>query len=190
MSDQRDTFLKPSQKKQKINQTIVLVGLMGAGKSSVGWRLARRLGLPFFDSDKEIEKAAGCSIPDIYERWGEKAFKKAEYKVITRLLSGPVHVLSTGDGSFVEPELRALILKQTISIWLKADLDTLHQRVKHRHTRPQLFEGDSRDILAELVEERYPIYSQADLWVHSQDEAHEQTVDRLMEVLNPYLKDQ
>ena len=144
--------------------------------------------MPFFDSDKEVERAAGCSVVEIYERWGERAFREAEQKV-RRLLKGPAHVLSTGDGSFIEPALRQLILKQTISIWLKADLQTLHQRVTNRRTRPQLVEGNSWDILRELAEERYPIYGQANLCVESQEEAHERTADRLIRVLTAYQRD-
>lgn len=182
-----DYSVKKQPKKLFVPKTIAFVGLMGAGKSSVGWRLAKRLGLPFFDSDREVEKAAGCSISDIYALWGEKAFKEAERKVIHRLLSGPPHVLSTGDASFVPQDLREMILDKTITIWLQADLETIHQRVKHRQTRPQLFEGDSLEILSELVEERYNVYNQAHFSVESCDETHDQTVSRIINTLNTYL---
>lgn len=178
---------KKTAEKLTIPKTIALVGLMGVGKSSVGWRLAKRLDLPFFDSDREVEKAAGCSISDIYALWGEKAFKEAERKVIQRLLAAPPHILSTGDASFIPQDLREMILAQTISIWLQADLETLHQRVKHRQTRPQLFEGDSREILNELVGERYALYAQAHFSVQSCDETHDQTVTRIIDALSAYL---
>lgn len=168
-------------------QTIVLVGMMGVGKSSVGWRLARRLGIPFFDSDREVESAAGCSIPDIYALWGEDAFKEAERKVIKRLLSGGAHVLSTGDGSFTHPDLRQKMLDSALCVWLKADLETIYRRVRHRKTRPQLLAGDSRIILEKLLEERSSIYSQAHIVVESQDEAHDMTVERVLEGLREYL---
>lgn len=179
--------IKKTSEKLIVSKTIALVGIMGAGKSSVGWRLAKRLALPFFDSDKEVEKAAGCSISDIYALWGEKAFKEAERKVIRRLLDGPPHILSTGDASFIPQDLRDMILEKTITIWLQADLDTIHERVKHRQTRPQLFEGDSREILSELVEERYAVYDQAHFSVQSCDETHDQTVTRIIDTLNAYL---
>jgi shikimate kinase len=171
----------------KTSKTIVLVGMMGVGKSSVGWRLAKRLGVPFFDSDREVERAAGCSVPDIYALWGEKAFKEAEQKTIKRLLDGPVHVLSTGDGSFIHQDLRQRMLESAICVWLMADLETIYRRVSHRKTRPQLLEGDSKEILKSLMEERTPIYAEAQLSISSQEEAHDLTVERVLRSLATYL---
>ena len=168
-------------------KTIVLIGMMGVGKSSVGWRLARRLGLPFCDSDREVEQAAGCSIPDIYALWGEAAFKEAERKVLRRLLDGGVHVLSTGDGSFTHADLREQMLSTALCVWLRADLETIYRRVHHRKTRPQLLNVDSREVLADLLGERERFYRQAHLVVDSQDEAHEVTVGRVLEGLATYL---
>ncbi|MGL6187872.1 MAG: shikimate kinase [Holosporales bacterium] len=170
----------------KTSKTIVLVGMMGVGKSSVGWRLAKRLGVPFFDSDREVERAAGCSIPDIYALWGEQAFKEAEQKTIKRLLDGPVHVLSTGDGSFIYEDLRQRMLESAICVWLMADLETIYRRVSHRKTRPQLLEGDSKEILKSLMEERTPIYAEAQLSISSQEEAHDLTVERVLKSLVTY----
>ena len=169
-------------------RTIVLVGMMGAGKSSVGWRLARRLKIPFFDSDREVESAACCTIPDIYALWGEKAFKEAEARIIRRLLQTSPHVLSTGDGSFIQPDLQKEILENAIVIWLQADLETIHRRVRHRKTIPQLFEGDSLEILSTLIDQRSQIYAQAHLSVPSQDESHDLTVDRILKALSDYQK--
>lgn len=171
----------------RIPRTIVLVGLMGAGKTSIGRRLAARLGLPFVDADQEIEEAAGCTIPEIFERFGEAAFRDGERKVIARLLDGPVHVLSTGGGAFMDPLTRALIRDQGLSVWLRADLDLLVQRTARRDHRPLLRTGDPREILRGLIEARYPIYAEADLTVDSEDRSLEETTDRVMEVLHDHL---
>lgn len=170
-------------------QTLVLVGMMGAGKSSIGWRLARKLGIPFHDTDQEVERAAGCSVADIFETWGEKAFRDAERRVIKRLLSSSVQIISTGDGAFIDEESRALIKENSLSLWLRADPDVLYERVIRRDTRPLLFEGDAKQILDEMVERRYPLYGEADLIVESNDDAHEATVERVMEVLKCHIYD-
>lgn len=170
-------------------RTLVLVGMMGAGKSSVGWRLARKLGIPFSDTDQEVEKAAGCSVADIFETWGEQAFRDAERRIIKRLLAGPVQVVSTGDGAFFDDESRALIKENAISVWLRADPEILYERVIRRDTRPLLFEGDAKQILDEMVERRYPIYAKADLTVESNDDAHEATIERVIEALKNYIYD-
>jgi len=170
-------------------KTLVLVGMMGAGKSSIGWRLARKLGIPFHDTDQEVERAAGCSVADIFETWGEKAFRDAERRVIKRLLSGPVQVISTGDGTFADEGSRGLIKENALSLWLRADPEVLYERVIRRDTRPLLFEGDAKQILEELVERRYPLYEKADLIVESNDDAHEATVERVIEVLKEYIYD-
>jgi shikimate kinase len=170
-------------------KTLVLVGMMGAGKSSIGWRIAQKLGVPFHDTDQEVERAAGCSVADIFETWGEKAFRDAERRVIKRLLNSPVQVISTGDGAFVETESRELIKENAISLWLRADPEILYERVIRRDTRPLLFDGDARQILEEMIERRYPIYAKADLIVESNDDAHEATVERVMEALKDYIYD-
>src|SRR5215468_8121452 len=142
-------------------RAIVLVGLMGAGKSKIGRRLAARLGLPFFDSDPEIEAAAGETIEEIFTNRGEQVFRDGERRVIARLLAQPVHVLATGGGAFMDPATRAVIARRGISLWLRADLDILVARVSRRSNRPLLKSGDPRAILAELIERRYPVYAEA-----------------------------
>jgi shikimate kinase len=161
-------------------RTVVLVGLMGAGKTKIGRRLATRLGLPFFDSDQEIEAAAGETIDEIFANRGEQVFRDGERRVIARLLAGPVHVLATGGGAFMDPATRALIARRGVSLWLCADLDVLVQRVSRRDDRPLLKAGDPRAILAELIERRYPIYGEADVVVDSGDGSPESTVNRAM----------
>lgn len=168
-------------------QTIVLVGLMGAGKSCIGRRLASVLGVPFTDADAEIEAAAGCSVADIFEHHGEAAFRDGERRVIARLLGGPPHVLATGGGSFMDPAIRAAIKAAGISIWLRADLDLLVRRTSRRNTRPLLRTGDPRAILESLMAERYPVYAEADIAVDSQDGPPEVTVERVVQALQAYL---
>ncbi|MBY0500388.1 MAG: shikimate kinase [Alphaproteobacteria bacterium] len=170
-------------------KTLVLVGMMGAGKSSIGWRLARKLSIPFHDTDQEVERAAGCSVADIFETWGERAFRDAERRVIRRLLSDNIQIISTGDGAFVDEECQELIKDNAISLWLRADPEILYERVIRRDTRPLLFDGDAKQILEEMVERRYPIYAKADLTVESNDDAHEATVDRVMEALKNHIYD-
>jgi len=170
-------------------KTLVLVGMMGAGKSSIGWRLARKLVIPFHDTDQEVERAAGCSVADIFETWGEKAFRDAERRVIKRLLGGVVQVISTGDGAFIDEECRKLIKENATSLWLRTDPKILYERVIRRDTRPLLFDGDAKQILEEMVERRYPIYAKADLTVESNDDAHEATVERVMEALKDHIYD-
>lgn len=165
-------------------RTIVLVGLMGAGKTNIGRRLAARLGLPFCDSDNEIEAAAGESIEEIFKNRGERVFRDGERRVIARLLAQPVHVLATGGGAFIDPETRALIARRGVSVWLRADLDVLAQRVSRRSNRPLLKGGDQRAILAELIERRHPIYAQAALVVDSGEGAPEATVARVLAALS------
>ena len=173
-----------------LNRSIVMVGLMGAGKSSIGRRLATRLGLPFVDADNEIEKAAGCSISEIFDRFGEKAFRDGERKVIARLMDGPMQVLSTGGGAFMDDETRALIAERGLSVWLRADLDLLVQRCSRRNTRPLLQNGDPREILQKLIDERYPVYGESDITVDAGDRDHEDTVDYVIEQLNAYARDE
>ena len=164
-------------------RTIVLVGLMGAGKTKIGRRLAIRLGLPFSDSDQQIEAAAGETIEEIFANRGEQAFRDGERRVIVRLLGGPVHVLATGGGAFMDPVTRAVIARRGVSLWLRADLDVLVQRVSRRADRPLLKAGDPRTILDELIERRHPIYAKAEVTVDSGDGSPEATVNRAIAAL-------
>ena len=165
------------------SRTIVVVGLMGAGKSKVGRRLALRLGLPFFDSDREIETAAGETIEEIFANRGERVFREGERRVIARLLAQPVHVLATGGGAFMDPATRELVARRGVSLWLRADLDVLVSRVLRRSNRPLLKQGDPRVILAELIERRYPLYAEADVVVDSGEGSPEATVTRAIAAL-------
>ena len=164
-------------------RTIVLVGLMGAGKTKIGRRLALRLGLPFFDSDNEIEAAAGEKIEDIFRNHGETAFRDGERRVIARLLTQPIHVLATGGGAFMDPATRAAIARRGVSVWLRADLDVLFARVSRRTNRPLLQQPDPRAVLAQLIERRHPVYAEADLVVDSGEGPAEQTVTRVIAAL-------
>ncbi|HJU18942.1 MAG TPA: shikimate kinase [Stellaceae bacterium] len=164
-------------------RTIVLVGLMGAGKTRIGRRLAARLDLPFFDSDLEIETAAGETIEEIFANRGERVFREGERRVIARLLERPVHVLATGGGAFMDPETRAVIARRGVSLWLRAGLDVLVARVSRRGNRPLLKGGDPREILAALIEQRYPVYAGADRTIDSGEGAPEATVTQAIAVL-------
>ena len=157
-------------------RTIVLVGLMGAGKSKIGRRLAARLNLPFFDSDHEIEMAAGESIEEIFANRGERVFRDGERRVIARLLAQPVHVLATGGGAFMDEMTRAVIERRGVSLWLRADLDVLVSRVSRRSDRPLLKVGDARMVLGELIEQRYPVYAEANVMIESGEGPPESTV--------------
>jgi shikimate kinase len=161
-------------------RSIVLVGLMGAGKSTVGRRLGNALKLPFHDADQEIETAAGCSISDFFERYGEPAFREGERRVIARLLAGPRHVLATGGGAFMDPATRALIKGQGFSVWLRADIGLLMERVLKRPTRPLLKNDDPRATMERLMAERYPVYAEADLTVDSNGGPHDAIVQRIL----------
>lgn len=167
-------------------RSIVFVGSMGAGKSTIGRRLAARLGMPFVDADAEIEHAAGCSIEDIFAIHGEPAFRDGERKVIARLLAGPPHVLATGGGAFMDPETRAAIRAAAISIWLRADLDLLMARVSRRNGRPLLAEGEPREVLRRLMDERHPTYAEADIVVDSVDGPHERTLQAVLHALDAH----
>lgn len=174
----------------RIDCSVVLVGLMGAGKSAIGRRLASRLGIPFVDADEEIESAAGCSISDIFEIHGEAAFRDGERRVIARLLNRPPHVLATGGGAFMDPETRMAIRACGISVWLRADLELLVSRVSRRNNRPLLAGGDPREILQRLMNERHPIYAEADVVVESRDGPHEQTVEAVLGALGAHVEAQ
>jgi shikimate kinase len=159
-------------------RTVVLVGLMGAGKTKIGRRIAARLELPFFDSDDEIEAAAGETIEEIFANRGEAVFRDGERRVIARLLQGPVHVLATGGGAFMDPQTRRIIAQRGVSVWLRADLDVLFARVSRRTNRPLLKTPDPRAVLAELIERRHPIYAEADLTIDSGDGPPDATAGR------------
>ena len=166
-----------------IDRTLVMIGLMGAGKSTIGRRLAARLGLTFVDADAEIERAAGCSVNDIFALYGEGAFRDGERRVIARLLDGRPQVLATGGGAFMNAETRALIKQKGLSIWLDADIELLVKRTGRRDTRPLLKRGDPREVLEQLAAERYPTYALADLRVKSTDGPHEAVVDAIVRAL-------
>jgi shikimate kinase len=156
---------------------------MGAGKTKIGRRLAARLHLPFFDSDQEIEAAAGETIEEIFTNRGERVFREGERRVIARLLAQPVHVLATGGGAFMDPATRAVIARCGISLWLRADLDVLVSRVSRRSNRPLLKQGDPKAILAGLIERRHPVYAEADVIVDSSAGSPEATVTRAIAAL-------
>ncbi len=168
-------------------RTIVLVGLMGAGKTNIGRRLAARLGLPFIDADAEIEAAAGETIEEIFKRHGEAAFRDGERRVIARLLDGPVHVLATGGGAFMDAQTRERIRERGISVWLRAEIDTLLARVARRDNRPLLKAGDPRAVLTALMEKRHPVYAEADLIVDSIEGPPELTLNRVIEALKAHI---
>jgi shikimate kinase len=168
-------------------RTVVLVGLMGAGKTNIGRRLAARLQLPFVDADAEIEAAAGESIEEIFRRYGEAYFREGERRVIARLLDGKVKILATGGGAFMDATTRERIRANGISIWLRADLDLLVTRVGRRESRPLLKDGDPRAVLAALIERRHPIYGEADIVVDSIDGPPEATLGRVIAELKRHL---
>lgn len=156
------------------SRSIVLVGMMGAGKSSIGRRLAARLGIPFVDADSEIENAAGMTIPEIFEKHGEPYFRAGEARVIARLLDGGPQVLATGGGAMMDGQTRALIVKKAVSIWLKADIDILLKRTKRRNDRPLA------ERIKDLLPLREPVYAQADIVVQSRDEPHDTIINEIM----------
>lgn len=167
-------------------RTIALVGLMGAGKSTVGRRLAEKLGRAFYDSDAEIEKAAGLSISDIFALHGEADFRRGEKQVIRRLLDLPPHVLATGGGAYLDADTREVMREKAITVWLNADLETLWRRVQKRDNRPLLQRADAKAHLSNLVIQREPFYSQADLVVHSKDGPHTNTVSAILKALQTW----
>ena len=168
-------------------RSIVLIGMMGAGKSSVGRKLALRLGLPFVDADVQIEEAAGMSIPDIFETRGEAEFRSGEARVIARLLDGGPQVLATGGGAFMNPDTRALIRDKGISVWLKADFEVLMKRIRRRSDRPMLKTADPAATLQRLIEIRYPVYAEACVIVESREVLHEVIVEEILDALRPVL---
>jgi shikimate kinase len=169
-------------------RSIVLIGMMGVGKSSIGRRLGARLSIPFTDADAEIEKAAGMSIADIFARHGEAAFRSGESRVIARLLDSGPQVLATGGGAVMNPETRALIKEKGVSVWLSAELDLLLRRIsKRKAERPMLHTSDPAATLRELLAEREPIYAQADLTVQSREVPHDAVVAEIVGALTAFL---
>jgi shikimate kinase len=152
-----------------LDRPLVLVGLMGAGKSAIGRRLAHRLQLPFHDSDDEIEGVSGCPVPEIFARYGEDAFRDVERKVVLRLLDDGPQVLATGGGAFMDPTIRKAVAEKGLSLWLKASLPVLVERTARRGNRPLLAEGDAKEILKNLINVRYPVYGTADITVESRN---------------------
>lgn len=180
---------KPARKEPDLSceRTVVLVGMMGAGKTTIGRRLAPRLGLRFFDADEEIQRAAGMSVADLFAAHGEASFRAGEAQVIARLLSGPPHVLATGGGAIMNAETRRLIKTQAISVWIKADVDTLLKRATRRDTRPLLRSGDARETLTRLLDARAPLYAEADLVIESAPGPHSRTVNAIVDALRSLL---
>ena len=182
MTSQTDQDKEPFAARQHtpINRPIVLVGMMGVGKSSIGRKLANRLRLQFVDADDEIESAAGMSISEIFERFGEAYFRDGERRVIARLINGSPKVIATGGGAFINPETRALILQKTHSVWLDADISVLVERVSRRNHRPLLKGRDAHQVLTELSTTRNPVYAEAELHIRSDTSPHERTVDNIL----------
>lgn len=175
----------PAPTDRTIDRPIVLIGLMGVGKSTVGRRLGQRLRLPFVDSDREVELAAGMTIADMFDRFGEAQFRDGERRVIARLIEGRPKVIATGGGAFMNEATRRLILERTTAIWLDAEVDVLVERVGRRTgTRPLLKEGDPRAKLAALAEARNPIYALAPIHIRSQPLPHEATVNDILKALH------
>jgi shikimate kinase len=168
-------------------RSVVLVGLMGCGKSSIGKRLASRLGLPFVDADDEIVRAANQSINEIFAEHGEAYFREGERRVIARLLANGPQVLATGGGAFMNAETRSTIRANGISVWLKAELPVLMKRVMKRDTRPLLKTGDPEAVMRNLIQTRYPIYAEADLEVESRDVPHDIIVNEILDALRARL---
>ncbi|MEO8757400.1 MAG: shikimate kinase [Devosia sp.] len=166
---------------------MVLVGMMGAGKTTVGRRLASRLGRHFIDSDEEVEKAAGMTIEDIFAAHGEADFRAGEVRVIARLLKEPDLVLGTGGGAFINTETRALVKASAISVWIKADFDLLFQRVQRRSNRPLLKTTNPRQTLQDLIDKRYPVYAEADVTIVSKDVPQDQVATEIIEAVLAYL---
>lgn len=173
-----------TQLKLPKGRSLVLVGLMGAGKSCIGRNLAQHYNIPFVDADREIEEAAGCCIPDIFEIYGEAAFRDGERRVIKRILEGDPCILATGGGAFMNDQTRALIAETGTSLWLKADVEVLIKRTTGRKHRPLLNQGNPSEILRKLVEERYPVYAQADITVETRDEMQDATIKRVIATLD------
>jgi shikimate kinase len=175
---------------KRLDRPLVLVGLMGVGKSTVGRRLARRLGLSFVDSDSEIEDASGFAPAEMFERYGERDFRDGERRLVARLVEGDVRVIATGGGAFVDPTTRELLNDRAITVWLDAPVDILAERTSRRDTRVQLRNGDPKRVLEKLDQERRQSYAEAHIHVKSGDGAHKDVVDAIVSALESYLGEQ
>jgi shikimate kinase len=186
-------FYKPRKLTPTISfmppKTIALVGLMGCGKTSIGRRLAKRLEIPFYDSDQEVEVAAGCSMKEIYSVFGEEALRRGERSVIARLLNQPLHVLATGGSSIIDEETQELMREKAITVWLNADLETLVARVSRRNDRPLIQAGNQQEVLEQLIEQCYPVYMKSDIQLQTFDEATSTTVDRVILAISEFVKE-
>jgi shikimate kinase len=172
---------------KRLDQPVALVGLMGVGKSTVGRRLAKRLGLPFVDSDSAIEDAAGYTAAEMFERYGEQDFRDGERRLVARLIEGEVRVIATGGGAYVDARTRQLLNERAITVWLDAPVDILAERTARRDTRPLLKNGDPKGTLERLAEERRPSYQEAHIHVKSGDGAHRDVVDAIIQALEEHL---
>ncbi len=166
-----------------LQKTVALVGMMGAGKTSLGRRLAARLDVPFHDADHEIETAAGLTVSEIFAKFGEPYFRDGERRVIARLLGEAPHILASGGGAFMDPATRAAMKENALTVWLKAPAGVLLSRVKKRDTRPLLQSGDPRETIEKLLAIREPVYAQADITLECADESHHSAVDRIVAAL-------
>lgn len=173
----------PTYRMLSVTRPIVLIGLMGVGKSTVGKRLAARLGLPFVDSDEEIEEVSGYTIAEMFERFGEASFRDGERRVVQRLIDGGPCVMATGGGVFINPDTRAVILARATAVWLDADVGVLAERVRRRDTRPLLRGQDAGEVLTRLAAERRPIYAEAHLHVRTEAVPHARAVDAILAAL-------
>ena len=182
-----NTNNKFTQEQLQLKKPVVLVGLMGAGKTTIGRRLAQQLELDFIDSDQEICEAAGCDISDIFDIYGEDVFRDLEKRVMKRLLGKKQCVIATGGGAFIQPHIREQILDKSVAVWLRAELDVLLERVSRRDTRPLLRSGDRTAIMKRLMDERYPIYAEAHVTVDSNDASHECVVNATIEELRRWI---
>jgi shikimate kinase len=171
----------------RFEKSIALIGMMGAGKSSVGRRLARRLGLPFVDADAEIEAAAGMAVAEMFDRFGEAQFRDGERRVVARLVEGRPRVIATGGGAFIDPATRALLLERCLVIWLDVDLEILAERVGRRDDRPLLRDKDPLTVLRALAAQRTPIYAEAHLKVRGGATTHDVIVRRILDALDAHL---
>lgn len=171
----------------RLDKPIVLVGLMGVGKSTVGRRLARRLDLPFVDSDSAIEDAAGFSAAEVYERYGEKDFRDGERRLVARLVEGHVGVIATGGGAFIDPRTRELLNARAITVWLDAEIEVLTERTGRRDTRPLLRNADPRGTLERLSDERRPSYAEAHIHIRSGTGGHYEVVEAIIVALDQHL---
>ena len=174
----------------KLDRPVVLVGLMGAGKSTVGRRLAKRLNLPFIDTDEAIEDAAGLSAGEVFQRYGEADFRDGERRLVARLMDGPVRVIATGGGAYVHPDTRRLLNERAITVWLDAPVELLAERTARRpDTRPLLKDGDRAEILGKLIDQRRPAYAEAHIRIPSDGSSHGEMVEAIVGALKQHLEE-